>query len=170
MIQQLSESDLDTFWNLRLRAVKEDVTISGSSYDEEQSQTREQILRRFFIPDINFTLGYYKRETLIGIISFRREMNYKMRHRSSIYSFYVVPEERRRGYGRQLLQEVLRLSRKFEGIEQISLFVIMSNHSAHNLYTSFGFEQVGYEKETFKIDNQYYDGVSMVLRLGDHGD
>ncbi len=58
---------------------------------------------------------------------------------AGIYGFVVHPEYRGKGYGRQFLQEVIRLLRS-EGLETIMLEVDVTNINALNLYLSVGFE------------------------------
>ncbi len=57
-----------------------------------------------------------------------------------IYGFVVRPEYRGKGYGRQLLQEVIRILRS-EGTQGIMLEVDVDNPNALGLYLSIGFEK-----------------------------
>ena len=56
-----------------------------------------------------------------------------------IYGFVVRPEYRGRGYGRQLLQAVIRTVKQ-EGTKEIVLDVDVTNGNAFGLYHSCGFE------------------------------
>ena len=62
-----------------------------------------------------------------------------MGQRTGIYGFVVRPEYRGKGYGRQLLQEVIRIIRN-EGPNEIMLDVDVHNATALGLYLSLGFE------------------------------
>ncbi len=62
-----------------------------------------------------------------------------MEQRTGIYGFVVRPEYRGKGYGRQLLQEVIRIIRN-EGLNEIMLDVDVHNTNALGLYLSIGFE------------------------------
>ena len=67
---------------------------------------------------------------------------------SEIYSVVVDSTYRRRGYGRQLIQEVsLQLTKR--GFKKIRLSVSPNNKVAINLYKSLGFSKVGFEVEYF---------------------
>ena len=57
-----------------------------------------------------------------------------------IYGFVVRPEYRGKGYGRQLLQEVIRILRS-ESTQGIMLEVDVDNPNALGLYLSIGFEK-----------------------------
>ena len=58
---------------------------------------------------------------------------------AGIYGFVVRPEYRGKGYGRQLLQEVIRILHS-EGTHSIMLEVDVTNTNALGLYLSVGFE------------------------------
>lgn len=58
-----------------------------------------------------------------------------------IYGFIVRPEYRRQGYGRQMLEYIIRkLYDEGVGVRRIMLEVETTNHKALNLYRSCGFE------------------------------
>jgi ribosomal protein S18 acetylase RimI-like enzyme len=58
-----------------------------------------------------------------------------------IYGFLVRPEYRRKGYGRQMLEDIIRrLYDEGVGVRRIMLEVETTNHKALNLYRSCGFE------------------------------
>ncbi len=58
---------------------------------------------------------------------------------SGIYGFFVRPEYRRRGLGRQMLEEAITITHN-RGVQQIMLEVDTNNASALQLYRSCGFE------------------------------
>ncbi len=63
----------------------------------------------------------------------------KVEQKTGIYGFVVRPEYRGKGYGRQLLQEVIRILQN-EGSQEIMLDVDVDNTNALGLYLSCGFE------------------------------
>ena len=71
-----------------------------------------------------------------------------MGERTGIYGFVVRPEYRGKGYGRQLLQEAIRIIHN-EGPQEIMLDVDVDNTNAFGLYLSCGFE--------IKTTYDYYD-------------
>lgn len=62
-----------------------------------------------------------------------------MEGRTGIYGFVVRPEYRGQGYGRQLLQEVIRIIHN-EGSQEIMLDIDVHNTNTLSLYLSCGFE------------------------------
>ncbi|HEY1348102.1 MAG TPA: GNAT family N-acetyltransferase [Ktedonobacteraceae bacterium] len=60
---------------------------------------------------------------------------------AGIYGFVVQPEYRGRGYGRQMLEQIIR-QLYTEGVQTITLEVAIEQHTAIGLYTSCGFQVV----------------------------
>ena len=70
-----------------------------------------------------------------------------------------------RGYGRLLMNEVLKHVLELGSIEQINLTVVATNYVAKRLYASLGFTVFAYEKRGIKDGDAYYDEEQMVLFL-----
>jgi ribosomal-protein-alanine N-acetyltransferase len=73
----------------------------------------------------------------------------------------VAPTERRRGFGRALLETLLAHA-KARDLRLILLEVRRSNAAARTLYTSFGFEEVG-ERAAYYADGE--DALLFCLTL-----
>jgi ribosomal protein S18 acetylase RimI-like enzyme len=76
----------------------------------------------------------------------------------------VVREWRRRGLGRQLIQQCLELARATP-LEKIELNVYSDNPVAIRLYESEGFVQEGCRRRARKLDGTYQDVLIMGLSL-----
>ena len=46
LVRKLTEDDLDAFWDLRLRALKDDPEAFGSTYEETVARGKEPMLQR----------------------------------------------------------------------------------------------------------------------------
>ena len=126
--RQATRSDLDAL-----------VTIQAASFDESELFTRTKLIQRlndtrqrFYIA--TFGEGEVSCEELVG--SLRLET---FDQGIGIYAFGVVPAYRRRGYGRQILEEAIRVVRS-EGQQPILLDVDVDNTPALALYTSCVFQ------------------------------
>lgn len=75
----------------------------------------------------------------------------------------VVPSCRRRGIGRKLLAEAIRLSTE-RGAEEIFLEVRESNHPAIALYKNLGFQKIGIRKGYYHAPAE--DAVIMRYETG----
>ena len=76
-----------------------------------------------------------------------------------IYRVAVMPEYRKRGIGYRLLDYSVKTSYG-KGLESLFLEVRSRNTPAINLYTAYGFKQVGYRKGYYK--NPDDDAVIML--------
>jgi ribosomal protein S18 acetylase RimI-like enzyme len=163
-IRLLSESDVDEYWQLRLRALKEEPTSFGSSYEESLDITREEVLDRIACNDEMFTFGCFT-SALVGNVRFHRREGKKKQHKGEIYGVYVAPECRGRGIARALLEATIERAKTIVGVEHLTLSVVTANEAARNLYLSLGFETFGIEKALLKVGDQFFDEDLMSLRL-----
>ena len=68
---------------------------------------------------------------------------------AEIYRIAVLPEERERGVGYRLLDFATKTERG-RGLETVFLEVRSQNVAAIRLYSSYGFEKVGFRKGYYK--------------------
>lgn len=81
--------------------------------------------------DDNFTLGAFNEsEKLIGVVSFAREKQEKLRHKGLIYRMYVASRSAGKGIGRALLRAAIERARTVHDLEQVNLTVVASNDRA----------------------------------------
>lgn len=115
----------------------------------------------------NFTLGAYVENTLAGVVSFTRDGidREKLRHKGILFRMYVAKEFRGQGISKRLIEKLLIRVRELRDIEQINLTVISNNITAKALYTKFGFENYGLEKNAIKWHGKYFNEDQMVLIL-----
>ncbi len=126
--RQAARSDLDAL-----------VTVQADSFNDPELFVRAKLLqlwqdpkRRFYLA--TFGEGEVSCKELVG--SLRLD---EFDQGIGIYAFGVVPDYRRRGYGRQMLEETIRLVRA-ESQKPIMLDVEVDNAAAIALYTSCGFQ------------------------------
>ncbi|SHF08325.1 Acetyltransferase (GNAT) family protein [Seinonella peptonophila] len=151
---------------MRLRSVQEHPEAFIPTIEELDDQKYMEMTVRIKPTDLSWFLGAFENGELVGAMSWKREEPAKLQHKSHIYGVYVVPEARRKGIGRALLEHLISRVKKVAGVEQILLTVANSN-PAKSLYLQCGFISYGYEKKSLKIGEAYVDGVLMVLFLKD---
>ncbi len=76
----------------------------------------------------------------------------------------VAVSERRRGYGRRLLEVVMQRAIS-AGAERMHLEVRPSNDAALALYANYGFERVGVRKHYYRASYGSEDAVLLARRL-----
>jgi ribosomal protein S18 acetylase RimI-like enzyme len=160
----LTSDDAESFWHLRLEALRNDPASFADSAEEHLNTTVEtsaEFLSKSD-PARNFVVGVFEDGKLIGTAGFFRRPNNKERHKGHIWGVYVRPESRGKGVASALMKEIVRRARELDGLEQITL-VASANLPAQRLYKALGFESYGIEPHSLKIGDQYVDDVLMVL-------
>ncbi|WP_211251471.1 GNAT family N-acetyltransferase [Carnobacterium inhibens] len=165
-IRKLNEDDTEKYQALRLIALKKSPEAFGSTFEREKNFTLETVKQRILSTETKFTLGAFdKKNALMGTVLFVRDSNIKMQHKGSILGLYVSPDSRGQGVAKSLLNKVIEVARRWNGVEQINLTVVSSNLFAKKIYSDLGFEVFGTEMKAMKYDNQYYNEDMMVLFL-----
>jgi ribosomal protein S18 acetylase RimI-like enzyme len=115
----------------------------------------------------NFTLGAFSDEgELIGTVGFKRDLFVKLKHKGLIFRMYVSEKAKGQGLGRKLLRATIERAMQGEGLRQIYLTVVATNHRAKNLYLSEGFEIFAVERNSIQMaENQFVNEDSMIKYL-----
>ena len=167
-IRRLAVPDIDEFWALRLRALRENPEAYGRSYEETRDTPLADVRRRFaadWASSDAVVVGAFEDGRLVGIVGLRRQEPQRQRHKAMIWGVYVAAEVRGRGIGRALLAETLAQARAMPGLEQVQLTVGSRSPAARRLYASLGFEAFGLERRANKLGDEYVDEEHMVLHL-----
>jgi ribosomal protein S18 acetylase RimI-like enzyme len=165
-IRILTEADAKIYYALRLRALKEDPEAFGASYEQALQRPIDWFAERIRSKSNgSFTLGAFEPDQLIGTVGFARDEGDKFIHKGDIWGMYVAPEFRRRGVGRALMLDAIARVRMIEGLEHISLGVMITQTTARKLYTALGFVTWGIEPNAVRVNGRYIDEEFMVLKL-----
>ena len=104
-IRCLTSDDAAAYWKLRLEALQSDPEAFGSSAEEHQSLSLEEVRCRlgsgeggFFVADA------IDDGRLLGMAGFAREKSPKKRHKGWGWGVYVTPERRGAGLGRRIME------------------------------------------------------------------
>jgi RimJ/RimL family protein N-acetyltransferase len=167
-VRILTEADAQAFWNIRLRALRDNPESFGASYEEILERGIAGVTQRLRKKDgtsDNVTLGAFDGGTLVGIAGLRREEEIKKRHKAVIWGMYVPQEVRGKGAGKALLEAAIAHARTLPGLEQINLSVVLTSKEARHLFIALGFETYGLERRALKLHDRYFDQELMTLRL-----
>lgn len=115
-------------------------------------------------PD-SFTIGAFSDQNLVGVASFKREGDnrIKLRHKGLLFKILVDSNHRKQGIATNLIQEVIDRVKVLEDIEQVNLTVIPTNAHAKKLYEKFGFETYASEPKAVKWKGKYFAEDQMKL-------
>ncbi len=170
VVRTLQEDDAAALRELRLRALRDEPVPFMTTYEEEAERTEQDFAARVRRnPDGTGVLGAFVGRQLVGMVGVGRQGALKARHRASIWGMYVVPEARRHGVGKALLDDAIDRLRALGEVEQVELTVVSSEEAARGLYVRAGFQQQGLIKRAMKVGRRYYDEESFVLWLRDPG-
>lgn len=167
-VRILTEADAEAFWNIRLRALRDNPESFGASYEEILERgiagSTHGLLRKDAVAE-DATFGAFDGKTLVGIANLIREKEIKKRHKAVFGGMYVPQELRSQGIGKALLQAAIEYARTIEQLEQINLSVVLVSKEARLLFVSHGFETYGLERHALKLHDQYFDQELMTLWL-----
>lgn len=159
---ELTKEHASTYRALRLNGLKEEVSSFGSAFEEEVEYPLSTFEERLSNPN-DCHIGAFEGDTLIGIIGLFKKNTVKLQHIASIGGLYVHPKFRGNGVSKSMIASAIMRAKELQ-CEQIHLSVNVKNTVAKSIYTSFGFEIIGMEKEILKLpDNTYVDEYRMAL-------
>ena len=167
-VRILTEADAEAFWNIRLRALRDNPESFGASYEEILERGiagSTHSLRHKDIVAEDATFGAFDGKTLVGIANLIHEKEIKKHHKAVFGGMYVPQELRGQGIGKALLQAAIEYARTIEQLEQINLSVVLVSKEARLLFVSHGFETYGLERHALKLHDQYFDQELMTLWL-----
>jgi ribosomal protein S18 acetylase RimI-like enzyme len=162
-VRRLGEADVEDFWQLRLRGFREEPESFGTSYEEAAGRPVAEVARDLGRDGI-VVVGAFA-PGLVGVAGLDREPRRKRRHRATLWGMYVSPEARGQRVGRALVEELVRVARATEGLEQILLTVMADNAPAVALYRKLGFEAYGPAPRAMRLCDRALDEVLMRLDL-----
>ena len=164
IIKLLSEKDIDIYWPLRLKSLKEEPTSFGADYEESKALDLQTVASRLACNDDTFVIGAFCPE-LIGSVGLFREKGKKKRHQGTIWGVYLIPEFRGMGISRQLMVAAIMYAQELPELEFLKLSVSIPNKPATKLYKSLGFEKYGIEPAALKVEGKNVDEALMQLKL-----
>ncbi|MCP3773328.1 GNAT family N-acetyltransferase [Paenibacillus sp. MZ04-78.2] len=166
ILRKLEPQDVEAFWSLRLKSLKEHPESFGSNYEDASLTGMDEVRRRFPNTADQFLLGAFgENNELMGMIGFQRESSRNLAHKGMLWGVYVDSAHQGKGIAKALLRHVLEEARSLDGLEQVNLSVVTVNEPAVRLYRSAGFEIFGTEPNALKIGDQSFDEYSMACKL-----
>ncbi len=157
-IRRVQEDDWRSVRDVRLRALREDPDVFGSSLAREELFAEPHWRMRLRSAA---TWVVDEEGTPRGLVGMIQEPGSPTSDRH-VVQLWVAPEARRRGMAWALLDAVKEAARA-EGAETVSLWVVDGNHAAGDLFVRAGFVRTG-ERHAQTRDSSRVE-ERLVLRL-----
>lgn len=164
-VRKLGPADAAVFQSLRLQALREDPIAFASSYEDESETPLATVAERLVATGDRAIVGAFDGTQLVGIAAWHREEMRKLQHKGFVWGVYVAHSHRGRGLARRLIEAVISLARRADGILLLNLTAYADNRAAIALYESLGFVVYGRETAAICVDGELHDDVHMALRL-----
>lgn len=168
-VKLLDAADADAYWRLRLEALEQDPEAFGSAAEEHRAADPAGFAQRVRAePGGSFVVGAFRAGRLLGTARLVREPGVKVRHKAQVQGVYVTQAARGQGVGKALMHALLERARSYDGLQQLTLSVMVPQGAARQLYRSLGFMPWGVEPRAVRVDGAYLDKEHLVLWLPSH--
>jgi ribosomal protein S18 acetylase RimI-like enzyme len=164
-LRTLGPADAAAFQQLRLQALREDPVAFASSYEDERNTPLTVVEDRLASRPDRAIVGAFDAGSLVGLAAWHREELRKLQHQGFVWGVYIAVTHRGCGLARRLLEVVIALARRADGIRQLDLTAYAHNTTALAVYESLGFVAYGRELGAVCINGVVHDDVHMALRL-----
>ena len=144
-IEQVTLQNLAVFDQVRMRALQESPWAFGSTYARESAFTDAEWHARLERWNGVRGLGYLAIEDGVACGMAGALLDEQDPSRALLVSMWTAPSYRRKGVGRQLVEEVLGWAVQ-RGVQVVQLMVTSKNDSAIRFYEELGFARTGREE------------------------
>lgn len=141
-IRILYPTDVAAYRALRLTAIAEAPADFATTHAAESAIALNRLQQRLVHTPFQRVLGAFDGERLVGMVSVKREPIALVHDRAHLWGVYVLPQARRQGLGRALLQAALAYVGSVSELKRVTLMVGLGNHGAKALYQTLGFASV----------------------------
>jgi RimJ/RimL family protein N-acetyltransferase len=161
MIKQLNKNDWREWKEIRLEALKKSPDSFLSSFEEE-NKTPDNMWAEQLENSIKF--GYFINDEIVGCSGLSIEKATKISHTATLFGMYVKDGFRGSGVGLALVNFVKNYAKE-NHIKHLYLGCNAENRGAVKLYKKCGFKVYGTRPDYTKIDNKFYDDLTMMCEL-----
>jgi len=155
-IEKLPSNRWRDYKKLRLEALKISPLAFGDTFEEEAS-SGERTWKKY-MKQVSFAI--YKNEP-VGMIVCSFNKSVKFSHIAEIYSFYVRPSYRGKGFGRALLDHAVEMAKRNKRVVKVRLYVTNRQRTAVRTYARAGFAVVGRLEREMKVGRRLYTMLVM---------
>jgi RimJ/RimL family protein N-acetyltransferase len=165
--RRLVSKDLESYYDLRLKGLKEAPSAFLTTYAEQLERGSDFYAK--ILGDSNndnVIFGAVKDGQVLGVAGiFRQIEKAKTAHKAWLWGMYVDPSARGQNVGGRLVDLVLTHTRENMPVSAVYLSVESENTAALKLYQSRGFKIWGTEPRAMFDGGHYHDDHHMVVLL-----
>jgi RimJ/RimL family protein N-acetyltransferase len=165
-IRRLFLSDLDSYFENRLRALQDSPSAFLTTYEEERERGNSHFAKTLaYSGNERVIFGAVDSGHVVATLGLFLENRPKIAHKAGIWGMFVDKDKRNLGLGGKLLDLAIQHARTEMRASGIYLSVEAKNISAKKLYESRGFRIWGTEPNAMSANNEFFDEDHMVLLL-----
>lgn len=167
-IAEANINDFNSVKNLMLKALQTDPTAFSSDHSDyaNNSDSWWQNYLYGYLNQFYSKLFLAKQDNkVIGMVGILLDSKNRRKHVASVVWFYIDPEYRKFGLGRELLTNLIEFAKTNKAIKKLTLLVNAPQHKAIAIYKEFGFSISGTLQKELLINNEFIDEYIMELFL-----
>ena len=164
-IENLNKDNMHSALELRRKALTEEPLAFHMYEDEDRLFPDEEHIQNFLDKYGKGIFLAIEGNVMVGMARGYIEEYKLSTHNGWITSFYVDPNYRGKGIGKDLMRSVLRFLGENGNVRNAFLNVTNSQNEARALYRNFGFVEVGKLPNCFQKDGIYYDQLIMARAI-----
>lgn len=165
VLRTFAPSDAAAFQTLRLQALQAHPAAFFSSPEEQADMPLDAVAQGICPSPDSWAIGAWHNDQLVATMGLQRHQPLKLAHKAEIWGVYVAPAFRGQGIAHAMLARTLSHARSMQGLQQVQLGVLSSNHGAIALYLHHGFVRFGTEPRCVYAEGRYHDEDWMLCAL-----
>ena len=163
-IQILKPRHAKALNNLLKNALKNFPSAFTTDYSQIEYRPDKQVAQhlRQLGNGKGFRLGAFDTNgDLVGTVRLIPRQGPRLSHSADVVFLFVRAEFQNQGVGSSLLKSTIDMATEITELKQLELSVSSESTSAIQLYQSAGFEATGVLKKHIRIDNEFFDLITM---------
>ncbi len=165
IIRLTASTDVNSYRELRLEALKNHSTAFGADYEENMLKPSSYWEEELTLKVEKQALFFAEQNgQLIGMAGIFRSSSKKSLHSAGLWRVYVKPAWRGRHISEALIYSCVKWAKQ-KNIIIVKLAVVTSNLSAIRCYEHCGFKVYGTEPKAIKYEGIYHDEYLMSISI-----